>query len=304
MIVAGSASGELAGRIGAALGEKLAAVEYKKFPDGEIYVRLLEKRIEGPAIVVQSLNYPQNDNLVELLFLLDLLRQRGVKKVACVIPYYAYARQDKAFLEGELRSAETVAKLLGFFGVDFVVTCDLHFNRKEGPFSLFGVPAHNITASKLLVEHAKKALGNDLVVVTPDFGSAEQAKAVGGTSLKKKRITSYEVEVEGEADVSGKNVLVLDDIITTGGTVLKAISLLKQRGARNVAVACTHAACVGDALERIRKTADLVIAADTIPSGVSQVSVAEKIAGVLEGWKAGKKGGSAGTKGRRGVKNE
>lgn len=289
MIVAGSASRALAERIASALGEKVAAVERKKFPDGEIYVRLLEKKIEEPAIVVQSLHYPQNDNLVELLFILDLLRQKGVKKVACVIPYYAYARQDKAFLEGELKSAETLAKLLKFFGVRFVVTCDLHFNRKEGKFSLFGIPAHNITASALLAAQAKKMLGGDLVVVTPDFGSAEQARAVGGTALKKKRITSYEVEVEGDADVSGKNVLVLDDIITTGGTVTKAIRLLRERGAKKIAVACTHAACVGDALERIRKTADLVIATDTIPSGVSQVSVAEKIAGVLEKWKKSKK---------------
>ncbi len=128
-----------------------------------------------------------------------------------------------------------------------------------------------------------------MVIVTPDFGSEEQAKAVGGTSLKKKRITSYEVEIEGNADVSGKNVLVLDDIITTGGTVMKAIGLLRRGGAKKIAVACTHAACVGDALERIRKTADLVIATDTIPSGVSQVSVAKNIAGVLKEWKKEKK---------------
>lgn len=286
MIVAGSASRQLAERIGAALGEKVAAFEKKNFPDGEIYVRLLEKKVEGPAIVVQSLHHPQNDNLVELLFMLDLLRQKGVKKVACVIPYYAYARQDKAFLEGELKSAETVAKLLGCFGVGFIVTCDLHFNRKEGPFELAGIPAHNITASGLLADYAKKELGTGLVVVTPDFGSAEQANAVGGTSLRKKRITSYEVEMEGDADVSGKAVLILDDIITTGGTVLKAMGLLKQKGAKKMAVACTHAACVGDAVERIRRDADLFFASDTIPSGISKVSVAEKFAGVLKKWQA------------------
>jgi len=285
MIVAGSASRALAERIASVLGEKVAAFERKKFPDGEIYVRLLEKKMEEPVIVVQSLHYPQNDNLVELLFILDLLKQKGVKKMACVIPYYAYARQDKTFLEGELKSAETLATLLKFFGVRFVVTCDLHFNRKEGEFGLFGLPAYNITASALLVAQAKKMLGEGLVVVTPDFGSEEQAKAVGGTSLRKKRINSHEVEVWGNASVSGKNVLVLDDIITTGGTIMKAIGLLREGGAKKIAVACTHAACVGGALERIRNAADLVIATDTIPSEVSQVSVAERIAGVLKEWK-------------------
>ena len=172
MIIAGSASKDLAEKISVLLKEQLVRPETKKFPDGEIYIRLREK-IEEPVIVVQGLHCPQNDHLVELLFILKALKQKGIKKIACVIPYYAYARQDKIFAEGEIASSEVIAELLRDFSAKFVVTCDLHFNRKEGGFSLHGIDAYNVTASDLLVDYIKKEIGD---VIIFNSGSSKRTK--------------------------------------------------------------------------------------------------------------------------------
>ncbi len=283
MLISGSSSQELARKIAAELNEELIQAETKKFPDGELSVRI-EQDITEPAVVIQSLNHPQNDNLVELLFILDLLALKGVKKIACVIPYYAYARQDKVFKKGELDSARTIAKILKDSNVSYAVTCDLHFQRTEGEFDLYGIPAYNVAAGDLLVDKAKQEFG-DVTVITPDAGSAEQAKAVGGVSLSKERLTSFEVELSGEVDATGKNILLLDDMVTTGGTMIKALKLMKEKGAAKTIAAFTHAAFVGDASDRLKASADLVIAADTIPSEFAKVTVSEKIAEAIKKWK-------------------
>jgi len=284
MIVSGPASAELARKIAKALGQEAIEAEYKKFPDGETYVRL-EKGITEPVIVVQGLQDPQNDHLIELLFILDLLNQKGVKKIACVIPYYAYARQDKAFKPGELDSARTIAKLLKASNVSYVITCDLHFQRKEGKFDLFGIPAYNVAASDLLVAKAREEYG-EVTVITPDLGSAEQAKAVGGKTLSKKRITSFEVDISGEMEAKGKKVVILDDMVTTGGTMIKALDLAKQKGASRAIAAFTHAAFAGEAKERLKAAADSIIATDTIPSEYSKVTVSGKLAEAIKKWKS------------------
>ena len=283
MILSGSSSPELAKKIASNLGEEHIQAETKRFPDGELYVRI-EQDITEPAIIVQGMNNPQNDNLVELLFILDILANKGVKKIACVIPYYAYARQDKAFKQGELDSARTIAKLLKDFNVSYAITCDLHFQRKEGPFDLYGIPAHNITASDLLVEKAKKEFG-EVTVITPDLGSEEQAKAVGGTSLSKKRLTSFEVEISGDIDAKGKNIVLLDDMVTTGGTMIKALDMMKQKGAARTIAAFTHAAVTRDASDRLKASADSIITTDTIPSEFVTVTVSGKIAEAIKKWK-------------------
>jgi ribose-phosphate pyrophosphokinase len=272
MIIPGSASMELAKKVAQRSGKKLAEVTLKQFPDKERYVKLPTKVEE--AIIIQTLYPEPNDNLVELLLIADALEG---KKTA-VIPYYAYARQDKAFEEGEAVSAAIVAHLLKACGISRVITCDLHFHRKEGNFDLFGIPAYNITATDLLQEYVRKNIVRDFELITPDIGARGM---VEGQALKKERLDSYRVKISGKIDVRGRNVVIIDDIITTGGTMLKAIEKVREAGAEKIIAACTHGAFVADSLEKVKSEADYVIATDSIQTEVSKVSIAGKIAELL-----------------------
>lgn len=282
MIVGGTGSKGLAGEIAKALGDRLAKVEYKKFPDGEIYVRALEK-FKGDVVVVQGTHAPQYENLIELLLLVNMAKENGAGRVTAVVPYFAHARQDKVFEAGEIVAAELVGKLLAAAGADRVVTVDLHFHRKEGEFNLFGVKGYNVTAADVLADYVRTKFP-EVMIITPDIGSAEQAKKVGGVSLQKKRKDSYTVEMKGLPEVEGKDVLILDDMVTSGGTMRKAIDLVRKAGARKVIAAATHAAFSGDGYEKVG-VADLVVTTDCIPHESSKVSIGPKIAKVLQEWK-------------------
>jgi len=283
MIIGGSGSAELAKKVAQELGEKLAKTEYKKFPDGEVYIRLREP-VKGEVIIVQGTHHPQYENLAELLFWADLARSEGAEKVTAVVPYLAHARQDKRFEEGELVSSDTIIKLLKAVGVGAVLTVDLHFYRKEGKFDLRGINGYNVAAAGLLADYARK-MRPGVLVVTPDAGSVEQAKAVGGKSLEKKRKSSFEVEIAGLPDVEGKDVMILDDMITTGGTMRKAVDNARKAGAKTVIAAATHAAFCAGGYEKVKEGADYLITTDSIPFETGVVSVAPKIAGALKKWK-------------------
>lgn len=282
MIVGGTGSKELAKAIAKELGQELAKVEFKRFPDGEIYVRALEG-MDKEVVVVQGMHAPQYDNLMELLLLVKMAKENGAEKVTAVVPYFAHARQDKVFEDGEIIAAEVVAGMLKGAGVDRILTVDLHFFRKEGKFDLFGIKGYNVTAADVLTGYVREKFP-EAVVITPDGGSAEQAKAVGGVSLQKVRKDSYSVEMGGLPDVEGKDVLILDDMITSGGTMRKAIDLVRKAGARKIVAAATHAAFTGGGYEKV-KVADFVVTTDCIPHKTNMVSVGPKIAGVLKSWK-------------------
>ncbi|MFH1786841.1 MAG: ribose-phosphate diphosphokinase [archaeon] len=280
MIIGGSASLELAKKISAESGEPLAAVKHKKFPDGEVYVKLEQGKVGEDVTIVQSTHFPQYENFAELLFLAEIAKQYGAKRIRAVVPYLTNAMQDKVFEPGEILAVRPIASAMKAVGIEKILTVDCHFYRKEGPFDAFGIPAYNIGAAPLLLDHVSKKF-KDLVIVTPDAGSAEQAKQVGGQNMKKKRISSFEVEIEGLPDVSGKNVLIIDDLIETGGTVRKAIDNVKKAGAAKVAVAATHAAFCCQAYDKIKPMADYVVTSDTIPHETSKVTVAKKIADTM-----------------------
>jgi len=282
MIVGGTGSAGMAEEIAKELGDRLAKAEYKRFPDGEIYVRALEK-LDGDVVVVQGTHAPQYENLMELLLLVKMAKENGAEKVTAVVPYFAHARQDRVFEAGEIVAAELVGDLMKVAGVDRILTVDLHFHRKEGKFDLFGIKGYNVTAADVLVDFVKKDYP-EVVVITPDVGSSEQAKKVGGVSLSKVRKDSYSVEMEGLPDVKGKDVLILDDMITSGGTMRKAIDLVRKAGASKIIAAATHAAFCGDGYEKVR-VADLIVTTDTIPHETSKVSLGPKIAKVLKEWK-------------------
>ncbi|MFH1424286.1 MAG: ribose-phosphate diphosphokinase [archaeon] len=278
------------------LGEKVAKElkaevikhETRKFPDKEIYFRI-DGNVKGKEVVLVQSGYPgPNHALMELLFACDACRDMSAKEIIVVAPYLPYARQDKRFKDGEAHSLKTVAKILKSLGVSKLITADAHYRDDYGEKDLFGLKNVNISAGKLLVEHLKKKFGVEgMHVISPDLGAsgmvknAASAEGVEYSELKKVRKGDFDVEMFGEMDVKGKNVLVLDDIISTGGTMLLAIDKSRKAGAKKVFAAATHGIFGWDALDKLNQTADYLVTTDSIPNPTSFVSLAEEIAKVL-----------------------
>lgn len=289
IIFAGSASQELAKKIAdefRASGEKaeLGKSLIKRFPDGECYVRILSKIKKGEhAIVIQSISKPQDENLIELLFLMRGIREAGAK-ATCVIPYFGYGRQDRAFEEGEVVSSKAVAEMIES-SADKVLTINLH---KKHILSFFKIPAKELNAASLIGEHFKELFktGKNTLVVSPDEGSLSLAKEAAkklnceANYFKKRRIAPGEVKTEQKnINVKNKNVLIIDDIIDSGSTIAEAVKILKQGKPRSVSVACIHGVLTGNAISKIYAAgADLLVSTDTIPSQISRISVAKLIA--------------------------
>lgn len=253
-------------------------VEIKKFPDGDNYICLPESG-EKKATVFHRL-YPEQDSaLLQAVLILDTLKRQGIE-ATLVSPYFPYARQDKIFKKGEAMSAEVMADLLHYAGARKLVTVDCHFLKKEGKFTYAGLPIVNVSANKLLVEHAKKLVGS-VEVISPDMGANYLVEQFGGKSMKKVRGdyvqggTAYrKIEsVEMNFDVKGKNILILDDMISTGGTMLRAVENVKKGGAAKVLCAATHGFFLKGSLEKLQAASDGVFVTDSIPSAVSAVSV-------------------------------
>lgn len=287
LVVGGSASGELSHKLSEELDCGHVPVETERFPDGEIYVRLTEQ-VEGEeTIAVQSTCYPPNQNYMELFLLLDTLQDLGAEKVSAAIPYLAYARQDERFEAGEAVSLKTVAKLIQCAGAEKIYLMDLHAHRIGSAPEVFEVPVQNLTAAPLLARYFEKNYSlKSPVSLGPDAEAEQWAKKAGEAIgadwdyMVKERKGSKEVEITPrELDVEGRDVIIVDDIISTGGTMMEAIRILKDHGAEDIYAACTHAVLSDNALENIQKAgAKEVVATDTIESEISKVSVAPIIA--------------------------
>jgi ribose-phosphate pyrophosphokinase len=281
--VAGSASGKLAARVAKLLGCPLAKPEVTRFPDGESYVRVDYDFKDEHTIVVQSTCYPQNDNLIELFLLLDTAKDLGAKRVTAVVPYFGYARQDKRFKPGEAVSVRTICKLVERAGADDIFTVDIH---EEEIMANFSIPAYNLTAMSLIGRYVERLDLRDPIVLAPDQGALRHAKRVAAEFmadydyLEKTRQTSTKVVMRPKRlDVSKRDVVIVDDIISTGGTVIEAIKILKKQGARDIYAACTHPVLASGALKKIIATgARKVISTDTIEHRTSVISVAPVIA--------------------------
>ncbi len=282
-MVAGSVSQKLASRLAKELKSELIIPETKRFPDGEIYIRLPGEVKQKHVLVVQSTCAPQNDNLMELLFMLDLTKNLGARKVTAVVPYLAYARQDKRFKPGEAVSIKTVSKLIARAGADELITVDVHESKSKRDFS---IPLRNLTAMPLLGICLKKMKLKNPVVLGGDQGSENRAQIVASKMgadadyLEKRRLTPTKVVMTPKSlDVRGRDVVIVDDIISTGGTVVEATKILKRQGARKVYAACTHAVLAGGAEKNLAAAGVVkIIATDTIEKKVSLVSVAPLIA--------------------------
>lgn len=276
-IVSGSSSLMLSSRLSEMTKIPMAHREIKKFSDGECYVRLHEP-LNGEDVVLIENSYPDS-NIIEYFLLVDAIRQYKVNSLTAIIPYFGYGRQDKRFNEGEPISAKVFAEHLSE-NVDKIITINLH---NPEVINWFKVPAMEIKAEKVLAKYFEKF--NPDIIVSPDKGSIERARYLSEllnkpfVSLEKKRIDSETVEIHtGDIDVKNKVVAIIDDMISTGGTIATASSALKSLGASKIVVGCVHGLFVANALNRIQRSVDVIFSTDTIENEKSVVSVAEEIA--------------------------
>ncbi len=268
-VVACPSSPMLAKRIADELGVNLASVSFKRFPDGEIYARI--ESSESEHVVVGSIN--SNDDLVALMLAMEALKG----DIIAVVPYMGYARQDKVFVEGEAVSIRAVARLLEGYA-EKVVTVNIHSSDAASHFKKLV----NADAMPLI---GKRYAGRDVVMLSPDRGSVERVKvaaAVAGCDwdfLEKTRIDAERVEITPKnIEVDGRDVVIVDDIVSTGGTVMEAAKQLKKLGARSVEVACVHAVLAAFAAVRLLSGGVKdIIATDTVEGIFSQISVAKLI---------------------------
>jgi ribose-phosphate pyrophosphokinase len=287
IVVPGPASQELGKRIAEKLGVQSAKIYFRKFPDGETYIRLEDNLKGEELVVVQTTSPPQETHLMQLFLMADTAKDLGAKKVIAVVPYLAYARQDKRFLPGEAVSIRTISKLLATSGVDSLLTVNVH---KEKVLKKIGFPAESLSVMTLLAEHLKKKGLANAFALAPDEGASEWAEEAsqilgGGFGWLRKKRDKYTGEITTEQkqfNVEGRDVIIFDDIISSGRTTANAVKILKKQKARRVYAACAHPLLIGDARQIIIKNgAEAVVGTDSVPSSISVVSVAPLIARAL-----------------------
>jgi ribose-phosphate pyrophosphokinase len=283
----GPSSQGLGRRLSMLLSLDLVNFEWKIFPDGESYFRLLSK-VDDSVVLVHSLTPPQDKRIVELFFLLKLLSDYRAKDIILVIPYLAYMRQDKRFLDGEIVSVEVLADLLKTFDIDRYVFVDVHSGEV---LKFFGNRAMEVSAFPFIGDFLSKYHLINPIVIAPDakaFKYAETvAKIIGAESdyiVKRRDRSSGAVESElKEFNAGGRDVILVDDIISTGGTMINAIKILKEHGANRVFACCTHGLFIGNAVINMFNAGVYdIISTDTIESYYSRVSVAPAIASAIK----------------------
>jgi len=303
LILNGSKSTALGEKIAIEMGLNFENVTTRVFPDGENYVRISTDLKGRDVVIVQTMFPDQNDSLIEFLQIVDTAKDLGAKSIVGIVPYLAYSRQDRRFQPGESLSSQTVAKMMKGVGVDELITVDTHYKHvKPGKFDLFGLPCNNVSAGRLILDHIKEKIDNDIMTIGPDLGSSQMIEYATGQKaflkkekrcpicgkpakdckckIKKKK---YEiVEVKGEYDFHGKTVVILDDIIASGSTMIKAVKTIKSEGAKKVVAAATHGLFMKDSLLTLREMADYLVVTDTISTPVSNVSIAPLIVGALK----------------------
>ncbi len=272
LVFTGNANPALAEEIARNLDIALGAADVGRFSDGEVTVELKQNVRARDIFVVQPTCAPTNDNLMELLVMVDALKRASVERICAVIPYFGYARQDRRPRSTRVPiSAKVVANMLQAVGVNSVLTMDLHADQIQG---FFDIPVDNIYASPVLLADLRQKNYHDLLVVSPDVGGVVRARALAkqlGCDLaiidkrRPKANVSEVMHVIG--DIDGRNCVIMDDMIDTAGTLVKAAEVLKQRGAKKVYAYCTHPIFSGPAVDRITQgqALDEVVVTNTIP---------------------------------------
>jgi ribose-phosphate pyrophosphokinase len=271
LLFSGNANPGLGKEIAAQLGIELGKAKVGRFSDGEVDIEIQQNVRARDIFVLQPTCAPTNENLMELCIMVDALKRASARRVTAVIPYFGYARQDRRPRSTRVPiSAKVVANMLEAVGVERLLTMDLHADQIQG---FFNIPVDNIYASPVLLSDLHTKRYKDLVVVSPDVGGVVRARALAKQldcdlaiidKRRPKANVSEVMHVIGEID--GRNCVIMDDMIDTAGTLVKAAEVLKERGARNVYAYCTHAVFSGPAIERIsRSMLDEVVITNTIP---------------------------------------
>lgn len=279
-IIVGPSSVELAEKISQQTGLEKVSVATRIFPDGESYVRL-DGNVEGEhVVIVQTTCAPQDSHLMQLAFIAATAKRNNAKKVTAVVPYLAYARQDKIFLQGENVSIETVAAMLKAAGIDELVTVNVH---EANALKLFAFPAKTVSAIPLLAKYFIQKGVEKAFALSPDKGAmyiAQQARTVlqgevGYLEKHRDRYTGQTTQAASHLNVRGKSVVIFDDIISTGGTIVGAAKILREQGAAHVYTACVHGLLIGDAEKLILNAGvEEIVSTDSVPSKYSKVSLA------------------------------
>jgi ribose-phosphate pyrophosphokinase len=292
-IVLGPASTALGEKIAELTGFEKVPVVSKTFPDGETYVRLESPVQDEHVAIVQTTSSPQDSHLMQLAFIAAVAKRNGAKEVTAVVPYLAYARQDKIFLQGENISIETVANMLSAAGINQLITVNVH---AESALAKFRFPAKTLSAIPLLAEHFVQKGYNKAFALAPDKGAmyiAKQAQQVlggeaGHLEKQRDRYTGQVTMAQQSFNVKGENVIIFDDIISTGGTIVAAAKILKELGAKRVFAACVHPLLIGDAEKRILDAGVAeIVGTDSVPSQASKVSLAPLISTELKALHGG-----------------
>ena len=268
-VFSGRSNRPLAEKISKELGEPLGQCDIKSFSDGEIWIKFNDNIRGCDVYCVQSTN-PPAENLLELLIMIDAARRASARKVNAVIPYFGYARQDRKDQPRVSITAKLVANLITQAGADRIITMDLHAPQIQG---FFDIPVDHLYSSAILVRHFKKLKVANLAVASPDVGGIKMARAYAKRLeadlilIDKRRPRQNEAEVMNIiGEVRGRNILIVDDLIDTAGTLCNAVEALKKAGARDVYAACTHPVLSGSALERINRSGlKKIIVTDSIP---------------------------------------
>ena len=258
-ILTGNSNKNLSNKISKYLKNKLVNSSIKKFSDGEIYIEINENIRGNSIFIIQSVPYPANDNLMELLLCIDALKRSSAKNITAVIPYFGYARQDRKVVPRTSISAKLVSNLITNAGADRIVTVDLHAGQIQG---FFDIPVDNLFSTPIFSRHIKKNINKkNLICVAPDVGGVERARALGKmlniglAIIDKRRPTPSKSQVMNViGNVKGKICLIVDDIIDSGGTIINAAKALKDRKAKEVHVYVTHGVLSGEAVEKIKKS--------------------------------------------------
>ena len=248
----------------------LGGEKVKRFSDGEIQIEIDENVRSKDVFVIQSICSPVNDNLVELLLMLDALKRASANRITAVIPYYGYARQDKKVAPRVPISAKLVADILTVAGANRIITMDLHAGQIQG---FFNIPVDNLFAAPVIIDYIRKKFNNDLVIVSPDAGGVERARAfakrlnAGLAIIDKRRDAPNQAKAMAViGDVADKVVVILDDMVDTAGTLVEAAGAIMKNGAREVHASCSHPVLSGPAIERIEDSElKTLVVTDTIP---------------------------------------
>lgn len=289
LIVGLSGSNGLEVGLSRAVNKELLPIETKLFPDGESYIRFVKDVRGEDLIIIQSLYPNQDKKFFELLLAVDTAKDLGCRRVITIIPYLAYTRQDKRFLDGEAVSIKTLLKTLSFIGVDYLITIDIH---KEESLKFFNGNSMNLDPTKLYVSKLYGVVKNP-VIVAPDQGALDKvvklSKLLPNSTyvvFKKfrDRVTGNIRHEFIDVDVLGRDVVIVDDIISTGGTVANIASYLRGKGASNVYVVCSHGLFVGEALSKIYSSGvSMVYSLNTVPLpvGVEPIDITPLLIDVI-----------------------